>query len=482
MMKPRVRVNGATGLPVKASSYDAATQGRRGKGWIAPQSGPNASLTGSLATLRNRSRAAYRNNPLISMGLNRAISNEIGTGVVPRFLSSDDKFNKAMAAAFDLWAEQCDSERTLNYYGIQTQACRARRISGECFIRLRRRSLTSGLALPLQVQVLESDFVPETYNAVLANGNKVKSGIEYNRFGQRVAYWMYPEHPHELNTDVYAGRLLRIPANDVIHHYQPTRPGQSRGEPDTVQSLLKAHTFDVYDDAELLRKQTKAPYTGFLTRDSYDEQDYLFDPFTGEAIEGGGAVPELNVQAGSILTGLPGEKLDLFQGDDTGAGYADFMKEQKLGIAAGIGLPYELMTGDWSAINDRLYRAMINEYRREVEALQDQITIYQCCKRIVDWSINAAVTSQIVIASGYETKKNDYHKVEHRPQGWQHIHPEQDVNAALKAIEGGLKSRDRVVASTGGWDAADVDRQNVEAEKRLKELREKAGLKTDQEK
>ena len=475
-MKPRLKFNGATGLRVKASSYDAATQGRRASGWVAPSSGPNSSLTGNLSTLRNRSRAGYRNNPLISMGTNRGVSNEIGTGVVPRFLSTDKAFTEAMSSLFDRWAMECDPELNLDYYGLGTQMCRARRVGGECFVRLRRRRTSSGLSIPIQIQVLESEFVPETLYETRPNGNRVKAGIEYNRLGQRVAYWMYPEHPNERDSHAYYGRLLRIPVQDVIHHFQPTRPGQSRGEPDTVQALLKAHTFDTYDDAELLRKQTKAPYTGSLTRDSWTEDDYNYDPLSGQELPKGTDVPELNVQAGSILTLLPGEKIDLFQGDDTGQGYADFMKEQKLLIAAGIGIPFELMTGDWSNINDRLYRAMINEYRREVEALQDQITIHQCNRKIVDWSIHSAVLNGLVPAVNYHADKSVYHKVEHRPQGWKHIHPLQDIQAAVKAIDNDLKSRDRVIAENGGWDAEEVDRQNVEAEKRIKTLREKAEL------
>jgi len=35
------------------------------------------------------------------------------------------------------------------------------------------------------------------------------------------------------------------------------------------------------------------------------------------------------------------------------------------------------MTGDWKNINDRVYRAMINEYRREIEMAQDHLAIHQ---------------------------------------------------------------------------------------------------------
>lgn len=466
---------GAAAFRVASQAYEAATQGRRAVGWIASSSGPNSSLTNNLSTLRNRSRAAYRNNPLIQLGVKRNVSNEIGTGIVPRFRSDDEAFRLAITDLFDDWSSYCTPDGSLDYYGIQTQICRARRTGAECFIRLRRRPNNGKFPIPIQVQVVESEFVPATMYESLSNGNRISAGIEFDKTGQRVAYWMYIEHPSEHSYSIDHGKMVRIPAGDVIHHFIPTRPGQIRGEPDAVASLLKAHTFDSYDDAELVRKQTKAPYTGFLTRDSWTEDDYKFDPFTGVPISNG-SIPELDVLPGTILSGLPGEKLDLFNGDDTGAGYSDFMREQKLSIAAGIGIPFELMTGDWTNINDRIYRAMINEYRRELEALQDQITIHQCCRPIVDWVIVSAVLNSLVPAPGYFSDRANYHKVEHRPQAWKHIHPEVDVNAAIKAIDANLEARDRVVTERTGWDAEDVDKQNVESEIRLNKLREDAKL------
>jgi capsid protein len=65
--------------------------------------------------------------------------------------------------------------------------------------------------------------------------------------------------------------------------------------------------------------------------------------------------------------------------------------------------------------------------------------------------------------------------VEWRPQAWKYLHPEQDVNAKLTSIKGGLSSRDAEVAASG-WDREEVDLQNVEAEAELLAMRRIAGL------
>lgn len=476
-VKPRIRIYaGSTHTHNSAAKpYEAATQHtQRVTNWFAPSSGPNTTLLANLATLRNRSRAAQRNNPWVSMAIERSVSSEIGTGIVPRFRAKDREFTEAFRNLFDQFSEQCSTDLQLDFYGLQAQVCRTRRVAGECFIRLRRRPVASGFSIPIQLQVVEPEYVPLDKTEMLPNGNRVIGGIEFNRRGQRVAYYMYPQHPDDhLESLSFNGRFIRVPAADVIHHYNPLRPGQVRGEPDAAQALLRAHTFDAYDDAELMRKQTRAPFTGFLSRDTFAQQDFMYDPFTGQALSSSQQaqdIPELDVAPGMILQGLAGEKLELFPGDDSGRGYADFMRQQLLAIAAGMGIPYELMTGDWSRINDRLYRAMINEFRRGIESIQDHLAVFQVSRTIKDWAIASAVsTGRIRVGIvDYQTSMKDYHKTDWRPQVFRHIHPEQDVNAVVKAIEARLTSRDAEIAKLG-YDAEEIDEQIVEGQKRIRD-------------
>lgn len=90
--------------------------------------------------------------------------------------------------------------------------------------------------------------------------------------------------------------------------------------------------------------------------------------------------------------------MNLFDGDNTGSGYSDFQRQQLLSIAGGAKSLYELVTGDWSNINDRTYRAMITEYRREIETAQDHLTIHQICERVGFWFTDAAVLSGAIRA------------------------------------------------------------------------------------
>lgn len=453
---------GTNGKPLMManSAYDGASYGRRMGGVYAPGSGINTMLNNALTTLRNRSRAGHRNMPLLRSGIEKKVTNEIGIGITPRAkcenVSLRDVINK-------LWDESCfqfDPEGNLDVYGMQAQIARARRISGECFIRARYRSSSADLLVPIQFQVLEADFVPLDYNDTLSSGNRIIAGIEFNRRGQRVAYHMYREHPGEMyNYQASLANLVRVPAGEVAHHFNPLHPGQIRGEPDSAASLVKAQTFDSYDDAELVRKQTRAPFTGAIYREKVDEADYMFDPITGEPLNDSSVMEGAQVDPGTMLALLAGEKVELFKGDDTGNGYADFMRWQSIMQAAGMDMPYELLTGDWKEVNDRIVRAIMNEFRRRIQMDQWHLMIPQVLRWMRWHWLNRAVLAGRINLPGYATKMSDFHLHTWCPHGWPYINPQQDVKAKIEAIDADLVAHEDVVAESGD-DLTDIQNRN----------------------
>lgn len=459
-------------LSIRAQAYEAGGFGRRMSNWIPTSSGPN-SVTESSQTLRNRSRDAGRNNPWVSNSVRQWTADEIGTGIRIRSRAPDEGFRERIEELFLAWSEQADADGALNLDGMIALAVSSRQEAGEIFLRRRARRLGEGLAVPLQVQAIESEQCPQDYT-IMTPGRPIKQGIEFDRRGQRVRYWMYTEHPGD---HMMSGYRIAIPAEDIIHHYAPLRPGQIRGVPWTLQSLVKARDFDEYDDAELERKKTRAAYTGTLEVEypadfeSYArEQGWLYDPMSGERMNlDRDGVPVAQSQAGQFARLFPGEKLNLFQGDQTGSGYADFVRQQVMGIAAGRGIPYEVLSGDWGKVNDRLARVILNQYHRVIEQSQWHLTIPQVCVKLWAWFVDAAVLSGAVSAPGYAINRAEYLKAEYQPEGWPYIHPTQDVDAALKSIDGGLDSRSRWIAQRG-WDAAEVDRQNADDQSRAAEL------------
>ena len=456
---PAVQILDSRGRPMmRNSAYESATTARRGTQWNAPGTGPNQVLGYNLTTLRNRSRAAERNSPWLWAAIDKLVSNEVGVGVTLRPRAKDKAFR---AAAADLWERsrhELDPEGTLDFGGLQSQAVRARRVAGEVFIRRRRRANDSPLAVPLQIQILEAEFVPIGDHRDLPDGNSIRDGIEFDNRGARVAYWVWTAHPCDDSRGVGTNRQIRVPAADIIHHYLPVRPGQRRGEPNAARSLLPARTFDTYEDAELMRKQTRAPFTGAVYREAYTDQDWRYDPFTGQAIANMND-PQIDVEPGTFLGLAPGEKMQLFDADDNGSGLDAYSRTVLLKICAGFGVPFELVTGDWSKVNDRLVRAVLNEFHRSIEAAQDHLLIHQLCLGAWAWWMDAAVFAGRLNAPGYATRRTDYTACQARPHGWRYVNPSQDVDAKIKAIGARLTSRITAIDEQPGPSAEEIDAQ-----------------------
>ncbi|WP_125782860.1 phage portal protein [Pseudoalteromonas rubra] len=441
---------GTDGQPLSQSDYEGATRGSRGKNWPAPSVGPNRALAKAGRPLRNRTRHAYRNSLLMRSGINKNTTNEIGKGYTLLSTCEREDFREKVNKLWRVIATQLDPWGDLNFGGLCHLAALSRRMSGEVFIRRLHRRIDSGLIAPVQVELLEADMCPQELNRRISATRRIIQGIEFQ--GKvKVAYWFYKAHPDDGLESVSLHDCIRVPARDVIHHYKPTRPGQVRAEPETAAALLKDRTFHEYNDNELIRKRERAGFTGVLYRESFGEQDWEFDPSTGQPMYADAEASSTTetISAGSWLRMVPGEKALPFDGDDTGQGYADFVRWESLLYSAGMDIPYPLLTGDWAGLNDRLVRAFLNEYRRSISFDQENLSGFQVAYGIWRWVIDSLISTGQLSAPGFAASPWIYYDVDVRPDAWKHLHPEQDINARNKAVASHISNGEREAAEYG---------------------------------
>lgn len=427
--------------------HESAAQTRRTIGWRAPTTFPN-DILGNLTTLRDRSRAAIRNDGYAKRIINTLVSNMIGTGVKPLSKATNAAFRKALQALWLQWTDFSDADGLLDFYGQQAQAARSWLSGGEAFIRIRPRLAEDGLPVPMQIQVLEPELCPHAYNSIVPGG-RIRAGIEFNGIGKRVAYWFYPSRPGDLQ-DLDTSLLKRVPAESVIHLYDPLRPGQLRGLPHLTQALITLHELDKMDDAVLLRHELANLFVGFVTR-TPSTADPVIDPLTGltQQTDADGT-PMVPLAPGIFQELAPGEDVKFSAPPTADNGYADFMKQQLRRVAAATDVPYEVITGDLSTVNDRSVRVILHEFRRQLLAWQHEIIAFQLCRRV--WSAfmdRVFLSGALPIPADYLTNPEPYAAVKWIPQGWPYINPVQDVQAQKDAIRDGFTSRSAVVSQQG---------------------------------
>lgn len=458
----------ASGAVQPRAQYDAAGQGRRYRGWQTTAGGPNRSIYG-LQNIRNRSRDAARNEWTGAAAERIWGTQLIGTGIIAR---PSIKNEKRKALFIRIWEEFCassDADGVLDFYGQQTLAVETWKTGGEVFIRERPRRLDDGLAIPVQIQLLEGEMVPLLDADVwpgMPAGHRMRSGIELDRRSRRVAYWFYRSHPGDMVSDPRQHELVRVPAESVRHLYKPARPGQLRGVPGGAPIIGKRRSIGNFDDATLVRQEQSNLYAMFITRTA-EQTGQRLHPTTGEPLpleSDGGAV--LGLEPGMSQELLPGEDVKFSDPPGPAANYGEYMHEQHLGLAAAEGIPYELLTGDLRDISDRALRVILNEFRRTCEQYQWQIIIPSLCV----FARQACARAAVLAGRLAPQQVDEFLQCSWHPHAWAYIHPTQDVQAKKMEYEAGFKSRSSIVAERGD-DVEQIDAERLADAQREKSFR-----------
>lgn len=464
----------AAQAPVAASvsiqpraQYDAAGTGRRYAGWHTSSVGPNRATAG-LQNIRNRSRDAARNEWTGASAERNWGTQLIGTGIIARPKTKDAARKALYTRIWDDFCATSDADGVLDLYGQQTLAVETWKTGGEVFIRERPRRADDGLPVPVQIQLLEGEMVPLLDTDIwpgMPAGNRMRSGIELDRRGRRVAYWFYRDHPGDFSSDPRQHQLVRVPASEVRHLYKPTRPGQLRGVPGGAPIIGKRRSVGNFDDATLVRQEQSNLYAVFITRES-PQGDPKIDPATGKALEhDADGAPIMGLEPGLSQQLLPGEDVRFSDPPGPAANYAEYMHEQHLGLAAAEGIPYELLTGDLRDISDRALRVILNEFRRTCEQYQWQLIIPILCVFARQACARAAVLAGRLAAQ----QVDEFLDCTWHPHAWAYIHPTQDVQAQKMEKEAGFASRASITARRGE-DIEQIDAERAEDLAREKRL------------
>lgn len=466
---PYLKILDSTGNKIQVqakSAYEGASAGRRLGGWMASTTGINSLLSGSIGNLRSRARDLRRNSPVVDGGVDSFVSDIVGTGISPSWQLEDRELKKKIQELWNDWIEESDYAGLCDFYGLQSLISHALIETGEAFVVLKPRYINSDFAVPLQLQVLESDHLDETYKTVLPNKNQVRLGIEFNKQGHRVAYHFWKEHPGE-SYGMAGIERVRILAKNVCHIYRPTRPGQIRGCTWLHSIIVKMHDYDAYDDAELVRKKGAAMFGGYITEPAGGTDVTL--PFGGAESTDASDRDIVPLEPGMFPVLPPGMDVKFSEPADVGGSYEVWVKQQLRSIARGMGTTYEKLTGDLTEVNYSSIRAGLLGFQRFCKQIQLQTIAFQMCRPIAHAWLDMAVLSGALSLPDYAQNKRQYRRIKWRPDGWAWVDPVKDQMAEQMAVRNGFKSREEVIAERGG-DIEEIDASISEGNARADEL------------
>lgn len=441
---------------LQARHFEAASVGRRTDGWHRLGTDANAAAAGNaLSFLRNQARDLARNNPWARKGLRRLVANTVGWGIRPKAIGPSAEL---VAQRWKEWAEttQCDAAGRLTMYGLQALVFRGVVRDGEALIRRRYRLPTDGLAVPLQLQVLEPDFLDTSRDAMIGEaGGPIVQGIEFDMIGRRVAYWLFDRHPGGLG--VGAGKFgpisTRVPADGILHVYDQERAGQVRGTSWFASVDVLLHDFGDFQDATIVKQKIAACLTAFVT-DLDGTGGGLAQPGTDSA----SSQATDTFEPGAIIPLQPGKQVTMANPPQA-TDYQSFTTACLRGVAAGLGPTYEDLTGDYSQVNYSSGRMGRLGHQQDVWDWQWNMLIPQFCAPTWNWMLQA-----MLIAGQIE--QGDIAPADWHPASLPLLDPDKEGKANQLLVRTGQKTWPQIIREQG----EDPDAKLAEIEEHNKEL------------
>ena len=404
-------------------------------------------IHGDAGTIAGRAAAFVLNNPNGARLVDSLVGNLVGTGIVPRPAHPDEAVRKGLAAVFLAWTDAADVTGVTDFYGVMQAAVRDMVTFGEALFVWD--AASDGAP---QIVRLHPDQLDRSLTRRTDAGGVIVQGIEFDGRGRRVAYWLRSGSPG----DLLAGLPLaatRHPASEVIHLFRPLFPGQVRGLSWLAPVLLSAKELDELIDAMLVRAKIAAMHVGFMQDASPDLYGAAGDPREQQSSLYSSVISGMNRRGAELRPGamllLPvNTKVEFNDPPDQGNVPA-FIDSTLRMIAAGVGVTYEQLTGDYSKVNYSSARASLIEFRRFAEGIQHTIIVHQFCRPVWDRFVRWQVLSGGISAVAYQRDRAVFHAVKWLPPAWPWVDPLKDAQAAVLEIDNLLRSRSEVVAERG---------------------------------
>jgi lambda family phage portal protein len=419
-------------------AFDGASRDRRLGNWRASANGPRAEGAGARDVLRYRARDLDQNNKTVRAAKLQFQGQVVGYGIVPRAVDPRKTLRQRANDAWERFVETCDPDGQQDYYGLLSMTAGSMFIDGECL----HLWLDGKDGQPFsQIRVLEADHLDETRTIqALTQTDRTGDGIEFDEWGRRLAYWLWPVHPGETDVVRIPGTSKRVAAESVDHFFHVGRPGQIRGLSWLTPSIVGLRGLDDVTEAMIWRKRIEA-CIGLVVR-SPETQGAA--PLVGQQSTDSSGRREETIAPGKILRFGPGEDATAFEPSSSGD-TMDFIRSQLYAFCATTGVAYHEVTGDASQANYSSMRAAkVAGY-----VLMDMVQWLTLAPRVkAAWR---RVMAREYAITGDRRFLDVRCELAMPVRPW--VDPLKDIMAKVMEIRAGLQSQPDAIAERGGnWE------------------------------
>jgi lambda family phage portal protein len=481
----RIRVAELTQKHFEArlSSWEAADHGRfRGAKWLISRISSNSALESEWETLAERSEDLYRNDAWAASAINGRVDNVVGRGIrvqsriQPEDVGLDEDTTEVVRNRLEsLWHE---TNRSINHRSKQRQAERCSGIFGES-IEILSDVGAADKPVPLDVQVINPKRCQTPPNRI--SDKRIRMGVEVDASGKPVAYWIRKTDPSD-SVDINE-QYDRIPAERVLHTFEPLFPGQLRGVPWMAPGMGILKDLKDFCEAALIQEQTAALFSAFIKGpDPHGSAAFNATDTTADSrrIE--------DMHPGTIQYLGPDDEITFSNPNRPGNTLAPYVLHHLKAFASSIRYPFELLTKTYDNSYSGGRLSLIDG--RVAFGCWQQCRIDMSCAplwhRFVDECVILGLVPEIDPAD-YRANPWPWRRHQWIPPGMEWIDPRVDAESNRMAVEDEFKTKGEIIAALGG-DYDEVlqarTREKIaaaRAEKRYQDELARLGLASDPE-
>ena len=418
----------------------------------------------TIKVLRYRARDLAKNNAYARRFINAYVDNVVGPRGMHLQVRSRDPNGALDTFANSLienrWKEfakkgNCTADGKMSFYEVQKLFAEIYARDGEVIVRT---IYNFNNKSKYAIEFIESDRLDHDLNENLQNGNIIRMGVEIDKFGKPINYYILKVHPDDnfhSPASYDKSKYNIVPAEQIIHFYHQERPNQTRGVPPLSSCLKQLKMLDGYMEAELVAARVGASKMGFFK--SGDGTAYTGEDKTDTNN------PIMSAEPGTFEQLPTGTDFQTFAPQHPTSAFKDFTKAIIRSIASSLNISYNTLANDLESVNYSSLRQGALEERSH----------YQCEQhRMIEGFMNIVYSKWLNMAflAGNLSnlpngKYNKFNSPIWRPRGWQWIDPKKEVEALKIGMNNGFLSMQDVQAGYGR-DVEDVF-ASIQTEKEL---------------
>ena len=416
-------------------TFDAAGASGRWPTAAIMASQPSAALA-ARSVLARKGGYLVSNAPIAASIAEVWATSLVGDGPSVRSNHPDAAMRRALEAAWGRFFRRADIEGG-NLVELLNRISRGLVVEGEAFVR----SLTTERGL-LRCQLLPAPQIDASVNREFSGGTIV-AGIERGPNGEVLAFWVLPSSPDAVASFTMIGPPVRVDAADICHVFEPRFPGQIRGLSWLHPVATSILELDATQDAAITKAKVTALMCGFIR--GTDSADL--------------ASGELSMEPGTLRK-LPPDADITFSPTSDMSEINGFLTHMARSISAGVGAPYELVTGDLSNTNYSSARLGLQSFVRRVKAVRSSVLVSRFLQPAWERCITLEVLSGRLSAPDFLQDPEPFFDAEFLFPEFASINPFDETRADVEALNAGLRSRAEIIAARG----RDFETVNAEIE------------------